>query len=370
MYPALTVLHALRTKIENLANHSPEELSVLWVGGAGGMEAELVQRKQIPYQSIPAAGVHGVGLRSLPGNMVKLGRGYLAARRILREFDPQALFFTGGYVAVPMAYAGRGWVGKRTPSLLYVPDIEPGMALKSLARSADAIAVTAEDTRKYFPHHAHVVVTGYPTRPELMDWDRETARRKLGLQDGLFTLLVFGGSKGAQSINSALYQALPNLLKEIQVVHISGQSNWSEAETIRQNFAGDLVGRYHPYPYLHDEMGAALCSADLVVSRAGASVLGECPLFGLPAVLVPYPYAWRYQKINADYLAQRGGAVILADADLEEQLLPVVLSLVHSTTKLERMQAAMKSLARPAASQEIAHLLCELTVESGGNSLC
>jgi UDP-N-acetylglucosamine--N-acetylmuramyl-(pentapeptide) pyrophosphoryl-undecaprenol N-acetylglucosamine transferase len=334
------------------------------------MEVDLVQRKQIPFQAIPAAGVHGVGLRSLPGNLIKLGRGYIAARRILLDYDPHVLFFTGGYVAVPMAYAGRGWPGKRVPALLYVPDIEPGLALKTLARSAAAIAVTAEDSRKYFPGHRRVVVTGYPTRPELAVWDRQTALRTLGLKNSMFTLLVFGGSKGAQSINRALYRVLPDLLSEIQIVHISGQGNWSESEAARQNLDRDRAEHYHPYPYLHDEMGAALCAADLVVSRAGASVLGECPLFGLPAVLVPYPYAWRYQKVNADYLAQRGGAVVLADEDLAEQLLPAVLGLVNSPKKLERMQAAMKSLARPAASQEIAKLLCELAVGGGGNSLC
>ena len=92
------------------------------------MEESLVKRQGITFQSIPAAGVHGVGLCTLPRNLAKLARGVFAARRILKEFKPDVLFFTGGYVAVPMALAGRS-----IPSLLYVPDIEPGMALKSLA---------------------------------------------------------------------------------------------------------------------------------------------------------------------------------------------------------------------------------------------
>ena len=110
------------------------------------MEAELVMRAQIPFQAIPAAGVHGVGARSLPGNLIQLGRGVLASRRILREFQPDALLFTGGYVAVPMAVAGRG-----VPTLLFVPDIEPGLALKVLARFADRIALTAPEFEIFLP---------------------------------------------------------------------------------------------------------------------------------------------------------------------------------------------------------------------------
>ena len=121
MYPALAVLQALENKIN----------SSLWVGGKNGMEADLIKDQSIPYAEIPAAGVHGVGLRTLPGNLVKLLQGVFASSRILNQFKPDAILFTGGYVAAPMAIAA-----KRIPSLLFVPDIEPGMALKFLARYA------------------------------------------------------------------------------------------------------------------------------------------------------------------------------------------------------------------------------------------
>ena len=135
VYPALSVLEALGNRVSDL----------LWVGSEGGMEAELVTRRNIPYRSIPAAGIHGVGLRSLPGNISRLFQGVKASRRILDEFKPDVLFFTGGYVAAPMAYAGR-----KKPITLYVPDIEPGMALKFLARFADSIALTAEESKSIF----------------------------------------------------------------------------------------------------------------------------------------------------------------------------------------------------------------------------
>ena len=134
---------------------------MLWIGGEGGMEADLVAREAIPFEAIPAAGVHGVGLRALPGNLWRLVRGTLAARRLVRQFQPDVMLFTGGYVAAPVAVASPG-----IPKLLYVPDIEPGMALKFLARFANRIAVSAEPSRSYFPRAEKVVVTGYPTRPE------------------------------------------------------------------------------------------------------------------------------------------------------------------------------------------------------------
>lgn len=368
MYPALTVWQKLATEDVFSPGHENglSELAVslsgeaefrfLWVGSEAGMEADLVKRAGVPYREIPAAGVHGVGARALPGNLLRLGRGYLQSVRILREFRPDALMFTGGYVAVPMALAGS-----KIPALLYVPDIEPGLALKTLARFADCIAVTAEESRAYYSKHRRVVVTGYPTRPELKAWSMDQAREALGLKADLPTLLVFGGSSGARSINRALLAVLPELLAEMQVIHISGRLDWPEVEAAQAGLAdrpGDTshADRYHPYPYLYEEMGAALTAADLVLSRAGASSLGEFPMFGLPALLVPYPHAWQYQQVNARYLAQRGAAQIIQDAELPEQLLPLVRGLMHDHARREAMRQAMTALACPDAARSIARL--------------
>jgi len=336
------------------------------------MEADLVKRTNVPYTAIPAAGVHGVGWRAMPGNLWQLSRGFLASRRLLRQIRPDVLFFTGGYVAVPMALAARslpahGAASVRPRSLLYVPDIEPGLALKTLARFADRIAITAENSRSYFPGRENISLTGYPTRRDLHAWDLEKARQTLGLSADLPVLLVSGGSRGARSINQALLAALPELLREIQVVHISGQLDWPEVvaacEKLSAELPPEITKRYRPYPYLHEEMGAALSAADLALSRAGASSLGEYPLFGLPAILVPYPYAWRYQQVNAGYLADNGAAVIVDDSDLQEQLLPVVRRLFRDVPGLDRMRAAMRSLARPQAASDIAGLIQTLASE-------
>ncbi len=316
------------------------------------MEARLVERIGVPFRSIPAAGLHGVGLRQLPSRLWQLGRGYLAARRILREFRPDVLFFTGGYLAVPVVLAGR-----RMPVVMYVPDIEPALALKVVARFADCIAVTAPESQAYFPTRKPLVVTGYPVRRSLGGWDRARGRAALHLQPDVPVLLVTGGSRGARSINQAVLTNLPALLEVTQVVHVSGELDWPMVEARARQVDSP---RYRAFLYLHEEMGAALAAADCVLSRAGASTLGEYPLFGLPAILVPYPHAWHYQKVNAEYLSRRGAAVVVEDDELAEQVVPLVRSLLSDAQRLEAMRLAMQSLYRPQAAETIARQLIAL----------
>ncbi|HNK64062.1 MAG TPA: UDP-N-acetylglucosamine--N-acetylmuramyl-(pentapeptide) pyrophosphoryl-undecaprenol N-acetylglucosamine transferase [Anaerolineales bacterium] len=349
MYPALSVHEALKSKHPNV--------ETLWVGGEGGMEEDLVKRAGIPYRSVPAAGVHGVGLRALPGNLAKLGRGVFEARRILREFKPDVLFFTGGYVAGPMAVAGRN-----IPTMLYVPDIEPGLALKFLSYFADAITVTAPDSKNYFLHPERVLVSGYPLRSDLKTVSRQEALQRFGFDASIPTLLVTGGSKGARSINMAVLKSLNELLEMAQVIHITGSLDWQTVEENARQLPLKLRERYQIMPYLH-EMGTALAAADLVLSRAGASSLGEYPFFNLPAVLVPYPYAWRYQKVNADYLAGHHAAVILQDELLDDKLLTVIKDILMNGNKREAMRAAMNNLSQPRAADTIASQLVGLAGE-------
>ena len=347
MYPALAVHSALAAKVTTM--------DALWVGSEGGMEESLVKRQGISFRGVPAAGLHGVGLANLPKNLAMLGRGVLAARRILNEFKPDIMFFTGGYVAVPVAIAGFS-----IPTLLYVPDIEPGMALRSLARFADAIAVTTDESQKYFKKPVYEV--GYPLRLDLALWDRQTANHHLGISGESLVLLVFGGSQGAHTINQAILNNLRELLAKFEIIHISGEQDWQTIKNAREGLPTELAARYHALPYLHD-MGSALAAADLAVSRAGASALGEFPLFGLPAVLVPYPHAWRYQKVNADYLTRRSAAVILEDHRLKDDLLVTLNVLMENPNKLKAMRAAMFELSHPRAAEKIASALIELAGE-------
>lgn len=344
VYPALSIVQA--------AQEMELVQDLIWIGGEKGIEADLVPRAGIEFKPIPAAGVHGVGLLRLPGNLLSLVRGVFASARLIRAFRPDVMLFTGGYVAVPAAFAGR-----RVPALFYVPDVEPGLAAKVLARFADRICLIAEESRKYFPHRRDAVVTGHPVRKGLAEWTRPAALQALDLSPDLPVLLVFGGSLGARSINQAVLGILPELLADVQVVHLSGKLDWDAVRAAAEALPADLRRRYRPYAFLHEEMGAAYTAADVVLSRAGASAVGELPLFGAPAILVPYPHAWRYQKVNADYLSSRGAAVVLPDEALAGRLLPEIRGMFADPERRRRMGAAMKALARPDAAAAIAREL-------------
>lgn len=337
---------------------------MMWIGTRGQMEEELVPRAGLRLETIDGGPVVGVPPQTMVMNSARLTWSMEKAARLMRRFRPQVLLLTGGYVNVPVALVG--WA-RRVPAAIYLPDVEPGRAIRFLSRFADRVACTAEASRAFFPGKK-VVVTGYPVRPELraaLALSTEEALAEFELGPGRRTLFVFGGSRGARSINRALLAVLPALLEEFQVIHISGALDWAEVQTAASALSAGQRRYYRPYPYLHEQMGAAFRAADLVVARAGASMLGEAPTFGLPSVLVPYPHAWRYQKVNADYLTSQGAAVRLDDESLPERLLPVVRELLRDGQRLEAMAAAARALDRPEAAQAIARLLLDL----GGSSI-
>ena len=297
-------------------------------------------------------------------NLARMAHGARQCSALIREFRPDVVFVTGGYVAAPVAWAASR-ARPRIPLLIYLPDLTPGQAIRMISRLAQAVAVSFPEVAAYFPGKA--VVTGYPVRPELLAARKDTARVALNLRHDLPVLLVFGGSRGSHSINQALVAALPRLLRICQVVHISGQLDWPEiaqaGSHAAQAFAeqsGEAASRYHLYPYLHDEMMQALAAADLVIARAGASVLGEFPAVGLPSILVPYPYAGQHQDANAAYLADRGAALVVPDSQLGERLAPEVRDLLAAPERLTAMAAAAAALARPDAATAIARELCRL----------
>jgi UDP-N-acetylglucosamine--N-acetylmuramyl-(pentapeptide) pyrophosphoryl-undecaprenol N-acetylglucosamine transferase len=340
VYPGLAVLRAL----ERLGPVDP-----LYVGATDGVEQRLATRAGLPFKGVPAGGVHGLAPRVAVQNLTKVTRGFWAARGLGRQERPHALFVTGGYASVPVAMAA--WT-LRVPILLYLPDIEPGLAVRFIARLATRIAVTTEDSLAYFPARK-TVVTGYPVRSSFADVDREQARARLGVTLDQPVVLIFGGSHGARSINQAVASNLEALLREAQVIHLSGKLDWPWVSERAEQLPPDLRARYSVHSYLHD-MGTALAAADLVVCRAGASTLGELPYFGLPAILVPYPHAWRYQRTNARWLAARGAAIQVADEELDQGLLPAVRECLSDPEQLAQMRARAQSLARPDAAARLA----------------
>jgi UDP-N-acetylglucosamine--N-acetylmuramyl-(pentapeptide) pyrophosphoryl-undecaprenol N-acetylglucosamine transferase len=324
-------------------------LSFLYVGGKGNVEEHLAKRAGLRFVEVPAGGIHGLPPWRVAWNLTKLARGWLASILLGLRQRPAALFVTGGYASIPVAAAA--WT-LRVPILLYLPDIVPGWAVRFVARLATRVAVTVEDAAVHFPAHK-VVVAGYPVRDEFRGIDRAEARASLGLDPKEPVLLVMGGSTGAQGINQPFGEILEQVLELAQVIHVTGMIDWSLVQRQRGTLPEALKARYHVYDYVH-EMENVFAAADLAVCRAGASVLGELPFFGLPAVLVPYPHAWDYQRVNADWLAKRGAATRLDQERLDEQLLPTLRRLLGDRGALTEMAGRMRSLARPDAAQRLA----------------
>ena len=355
VYPALAVVHTL----EHDPAYQGRLTDLVWVGSRGGLEEGLVEGAGIAYRGISAAGLRGKDPLDLIRGLTKLGQGYLQSQKLLAEYRPDVLFVTGGYVCAPVTVAAHR---QGIPVGIYLPDIEPGQAIKFLSRYANCVAVTAPPAQRFFPDGL-TTVTGYPVRAELYQTTPADARTRLNLDPDEPVLLVFGGSQGARSINQAIANpdALVCLLAQTQIVHISGKLDADWTHSVQANLPVDLKARYHLYPYLHAEMADALVSADLIISRAGASVLGEATAVGATSILVPYPHSGAHQWANAQYLADQRAAVIIADKDLEAKLVTTALDLLNDNKKRTQMGSTARTLAQPDAAQKLVNMLIDLS---------
>lgn len=351
VYPALVVLRALT------ARHA--EADIAWVGRPDSVESRIIAQEGLSYHSVSCAPFRGAGplgvLRGLPA----IARGVIAARALIARQRPDVVFATGGYVSVPLVLAA--WTMRR-PVLLYLPDMEPGLAVRMLAPFARRIAVSFDTVLGHFSARK-AFLSGYPVRVALYETTPEAARAALGLEAQAPVVLVFGGSTGAHSMNEAVAAHVEALLGMTQLVHISGLQDHAAMCRVREALPAELAARYHLYDYLHTEMTDALAAADLVVARAGAATLGEFPAVGLPAVLVPYPYSGQHQHPNAEYLASRGGAVVVEDRDLAKRLVPVITELLGDDARRGAMRQAMRAMARPGAADSIVDELTALAGE-------
>lgn len=370
--------------------------SVVYVGSIGGMEEQIVARESsLPFRAIPAAALRGRGPLALARGAATMLAGVRAALRLIGELRPRAILGTGGYVCVPLFLAARAM---RVPTMVYLPDVVPGLAVRLLSRIATLTAVNVEDALPRLGLKADLgrgaaedgpvrrwsvvggrsaaIVTGYPVRRELFAQERRACRRAFGLAEDLPVALVYGGSRGARSINKAIEALLPELLRRCQLIHVCGREG---DEQFLREAAGrlptELQARYKLFSYLSGESGpsmaAAFGAADLAICRSGASTLAELPAAGLPAVLVPYPYV--HQDENADYLVRRGAAVKVADGEMlgdgrptDGPLFQQVIRLLDDEHERQQMAEQSRALARPDAARQLAEALLSLAARSGG----
>lgn len=356
VYPALAVAEVLHT-----SNVAPS-LQFVGTQGSGGFEKRLVDASTVPfaaYHAVFAGPVVGVApLRALT-SVLKMALGLLQSLWLLLTQRPSAILLTGGWANVPLAVAG--WL-LRVPMLVYLPDVEPATTIKVLSRFVDKIATTVPESAQYFrPDVADkLVTTGYPLRRSVTAANRDEAIAQFELDPSRKTILVTGGSRGARTINIAIGDILPDLLTEyVQIIHVSGTFDHQRTREQVSAFIDDP--HYHLFDYLDStDMGQAFAAADIIVGRSGASALGEFPYFGAASILVPYPYAWRYQRINADWLVERGAGIRVDDETMSDALLPTLRHLLQDEAQLDDLQTCAHALYTGNGAQQIADELLSL----------
>ncbi len=313
----------------------------------------MATRAQVAFQSIQVGAVRGLAPWTAARNLWHVYQSIGRVRAMIRSFKPTAVFATGGFVSTPVIWAGAV---EHIPSVIYLPDLEPGWAIRSTAGWASRVAVSFPEVEKHFAR-GKVVVTGYPVRSEFFNIDKTNARNKFNLDPSTRTVTIFGGSTGAHHINQVAVANLRALAQTAQIILITGHNDetWVKGETTR--LPSDLRAGMRIFGYLDEDLPHALAAADVVVARAGAATLGEFPALGLPAILVPYPYAGKHQERNAQFLVAHGAADRVEDAALKDGLVPALKKLLDAPERLKRMGGAMRSLAQPRAASNIAALL-------------
>lgn len=356
MYPALTVAEQFAAE--------PDE--VLFVGTPGGLESRLARSAGIEFRGLPAAGFDRARPWTLITSSALIAVSTVRAWSWLGAMRPDCVIGFGGYVSIPVGFAA---LMRRIPLVLHEQNSVPGLANRVLSRWATSVGVTYEDAAPLMRHPERVVVTGNPVRPRVLASSREDGRRALGIADRDILVLVFGGSRGARHLNSAFVglRGAIAAIPEVQVIHIAGRD---EADTVRKLLeaaGGDLGGRWRILDYV-DDMGPLLAASDLVVARAGATSIAEITALGLPAVLVPYPYATDdHQTKNAAMMVEHGAAEIVADRDLDsERFGDVVSGLLGDGQRRANMAAASRDLGRPDAAARVAALVRDAVRDRAG----
>ncbi len=318
---------------------------VLFVGAERGVEARIVPREGFPLRTLPLGGIKGMGWWSRIKNLLAALSGLLKARRILAEFRPDVVIGVGGYASFPMV--GAAVLGGY-PRVIMEQNAIPGLANRVLGKSVDFAAVSDPRTCSYFGDRA--VVTGNPVRPEFkhISPKRHTAP---------FTVLIFGGSQGAQSINRAVVDALQFLSDwktRLHFVHQTGDSQMQEVRTAYAENGFDADVRV-----FFDDFHQQYAAADLIVARAGATTVAEIKAAGRAAILVPFPFAADdHQTKNARAMAEESAAVMVANSDLSgKRLAETIIAMLSEPGRLGEMETNARRIAIVNAEERIVDLV-------------
>ena len=341
IYPALAIAQEVKKRFKGA--------QVIFAGNPQGLEARVVPKEGITFAPISSAGFpRSFSPKKIVFGFMALVKGLKEALQLIREKKPDAVVGTGGYVCFPVVLAA---ILRGVPTLLHESNLIPGVAVRLLAPFVKQVMVAFPQTRRKL--WGKSIETGTPISPEILTARRKNSYEAFGLDPSKFTVFVLGGSQGAHSINLAMVDALFHLAEGKQPPQVLFMTGYKDYQFVLDSCEKQAL-RAVVKPFLFN-MPQAYAVADLVVCRAGAMTLAEVTARGLPALLVPYPFAAHdHQRKNAQVLVRAGAAVMLADKELNGMLLSEhILGLIHDPEKYRTMAAASKAAGQPEAGKKI-----------------
>lgn len=321
---------------------------VLFVGSAQGIEARTIPRLGYQLELISAAGIKGKGgLAKLKGAAMLL-YGYSQSRKILQRWQPDLVMGVGGYASLPTVMAARGM---ELPRFIHEQNALPGMSNKVLARVADRVFISLEESAKFFPA-TKTRLTGNPLRQQILENLKGTGQPEGGSER--FRLFIFGGSQGAHALNVALPQAIAQLdgghQQRLEIMHQTGEKDYDQVSQAYRTAGIEAQVR----PFI-DDMAQSYQWADLIICRAGATTIAEVTALGKACLFVPFPHATDdHQRKNAEALLKKGACELLLEREMSGQgLSGAIVRLMDNPEELQRLGRNAASLARLDAAKAI-----------------
>lgn len=330
---------------------------ILFVGTEKGLEAKLVPRENFHLETIKVRGFkRKLSLDTLV-TVKELFQGLLEARKIVKDYRPDVVIGTGGYVCGPVVFnAAR----MKIPTLIHEQNAFPGVTNRILSRFVDRVAISFKESESYFKKREKVMFTGNPLRSEMLEAERDTARQKLKIQKDEFFVVIFGGSRGAEKINQEVSELIKKYYREIdfKLLFATGERQY---EKIHENLKTYQSENINVVPYIYD-MANVMAAADLVVARAGAMTLSELTALKTPSILIPSPYVTaNHQEHNARALEENGAAIVILEKDLTSDILyKQIMSLAQDKNSLKKMSSNAGKLAITDAADKIYIIINEI----------
>ena len=359
--PALAVASYIR--------ETHPESEILFVGTADHMESRLVPNAGFDFKTIKISGFRrSFSPEAIAHNIKTVSQlitSKFSTKKIIKEFKPDVVVGFGGYVSGPVLQTA---VDMKIPTCIHEQNAYPGITNKTLAKEVDKVMLTVEDAKKHLEAKNEVVVTGLPVRGELLKARKDIARKELGIPDGKYLVLSFGGSLGAKPLNEAMYNILLDSAKsgKYYQIHSVGTNGGEfldkfKNEGFNEGEKGLEKGSVQVRQYI-DDMDRCMAAADLVIGRAGASSLSEIEALGKASILIPSPYvAENHQFHNAMALVNRGAGSIIEEKDLtSESLSQAIDSMLSNPTKLIQIEENAKNMSITNARERIANIILSL----------